>query len=39
MAHQMNLCDQLEDAGLLNPQLKENWVKPMKAKLIAMLSR
>ena len=39
MAHQMRLCDELEDAGLLSPKLKENWVQPMKAKLIAMLSR
>ena len=39
LAHQMHLCDELEDAGLLSPKLKDNWVKPMKAKLIAMLSR
>lgn len=29
----------IEDAGLLSPKLKENWVQPMKAKLIAMLQR
>jgi hypothetical protein len=39
MAHQMKLCDELEDAGLLSPRLKENWVLPMKEKLVAMLSR
>ena len=39
LAHQMHLCDELEDAGLLSPQLKENWVRPMKAKLIAMLQK
>jgi len=39
LAHQMHLCDELEDAGLLSPKLKENWVQPMKAKLIAMLQR
>ena len=39
MAHQMKLCDELEDAGLLSPKLKENWVVPMKGKLTAMLSR
>jgi len=39
LAHQMHLCDEIEDAGLLSPQLKQNWVEPMKGKLIAMLSR
>ena len=39
LAHQMHLCDELEGAGLLSPRLKENWVIPMKRKLIAMLSR
>ncbi len=38
LAHQMHLCDELEAAGLLSPKLKENWVVPMKRKLIAMLS-
>jgi hypothetical protein len=33
LAHQMRLCDDLDDAGLLSPQLKEQWVKPMKAML------
>jgi ketosteroid isomerase-like protein len=39
LAHQMKLCDDLEDAGLLSPQLKENWVLPMKARLEAQLAR
>ena len=39
LAHQMKLCDDLEDAGLLSPQLKAEWVLPMKAKLEAQLSR
>jgi hypothetical protein len=39
LAHQMQLCDELEDAGLLSPQLKTNWVIPTKRRLIAMLGR
>lgn len=39
LAHQMNLCDELEDAGLLSPQLKQQWVLPMKGKLQAQLAR
>jgi hypothetical protein len=38
LAHQMRLCDELEDAGLLSLQLKEQWVVPMKAKLQAQLA-
>lgn len=38
LAHQMKLCDDLEAQGLLSEHLKENWVKPMKQKLIEMLS-
>lgn len=38
LAHQMKLCDELEQAGLLSQALKENWVIPMKQKLINMLS-
>ena len=38
LAHQMRLCDDLEDAGLLSAQLKEQWVIPMKAKLEAQLA-
>lgn len=37
LAHQMKLCDELEAIGKLNPHLKENWVKPMKQKLIDQL--
>lgn len=39
LAHQMRLCDDLEDAGLLSMELKENWVLPMKARLEAQLVR
>ena len=38
LAHQMRLCDELEDAGLLSPQLKQEWVLPMKAKLLQQLA-
>jgi hypothetical protein len=33
LAHQMRVCDELDAAGLLSAALKENWVKPMKARL------
>ena len=39
LAHQMKLCDDLEEAGLLSEQLKAQWVLPMKAKLQAQLGR
>ena len=39
LAHQMRLCDDLEQAGLLSPQLKAQWVNPMKQKLAAQLSQ
>ena len=39
LAHQMRLCDDLEEAGLLSPQLKAQWVLPMKEKLEAQLAR
>ena len=39
LAHQMRLCDELEDAGLLSPQLKTQWVIPMKQKLEAQLAQ
>lgn len=38
LAHQMKLCDELEDAGLLSPRLKELWVLPMKEKLERQLA-
>lgn len=38
LAHQMALCDELEDAGLLSPQLKAQWVLPMKEKLERQLA-
>jgi len=39
LAHQMRLCDELDSKGLLDPSLKENWVKPMKQKLISALQQ
>jgi hypothetical protein len=39
LAHQMLLCDELEDAGLLSAELKKNWVLPMKNKLQQQLSK
>jgi hypothetical protein len=38
LAHQMRLCDELNDYDLLSEELNENWVKPMKRKLMAMLT-
>ena len=38
LAHQMKLCDELESAGLLSAELKQNWVLPMKARLGAQLA-
>jgi hypothetical protein len=39
LAHQMRLCDDLEEAGLLCRQLREEWVLPMKARLIEQLQK
>ena len=39
LAHQMKLCDDIEANGQLNPNLKANWVIPMKRKLIAQLQQ
>ncbi len=38
-AHQMHLCDELEAAGLLSLELKENWVIPSKKRLTEMLQQ
>lgn len=38
LAHQMNLCDRLAEAGLLSEELQKNWVAPMKQKLADLLS-
>jgi hypothetical protein len=38
LAHQMTLCDELENAGLLSVQLKQQWVIPMKLKLETQLA-
>ena|GEM_PF-396270 len=37
LAHQMKLCDELDAAGLLSPQLRDNWVKPMKRRLLEQI--
>jgi len=37
LAHQMKLCDELEEAGLLSMELKQNWVIPMKTRLMDQL--
>ena len=39
LAHQMHLCDELEAAGLLSGELKQNWVLHMKQKLLDQLAR
>lgn len=33
ITHQMHLCDELEQAGLLSAELKENWVIPTKQRI------
>lgn len=38
LAHQMKLCDELDELGRLSPVLKENWAIPMKQRLIEALS-
>ena len=38
IGHQMVLCDELEEAGLLSPVLKKDWVIPMKNRIIEKLS-
>ena len=38
LAHQMRLCDELDAAGLLSPQLREAWVVPMKERLVRALT-
>lgn len=39
LAHQMKLCDELKEAGLLDPALEAEWVKPMKRRLIDSLNQ
>ncbi len=39
LAHQMWLCDELDAIDLLSPALRENWVVPTKARLMAMLGK
>ncbi|OCC23430.1 hypothetical protein MB02_12515 [Croceicoccus estronivorus] len=38
IGHQMVLCDELDAAGLLSPQLKREWVEPMKARIAAAMA-
>lgn len=37
IGHQMVLCDELDEAGLLSAQLKREWVEPMKARIAAAM--
>jgi hypothetical protein len=39
IGHQMKLCDELKEAGLLDPRLEREWVAPMKRRIIASLSQ
>lgn len=34
IGHQMKLCDELKEAGLLSPRLEVEWVAPMKRRII-----
>lgn len=38
LAHQMRLCDELDEVGALSPALKANWVAPNKQRLRDMLA-
>lgn len=38
IGHQMVLCDELDDAGLLSDQLRQEWVEPMKARIAAAMA-
>jgi hypothetical protein len=33
ICHQMKLCDEIKEAGLLDPQLEADWVAPMKRRI------
>lgn len=37
IGHQMVLCDELDDAGLLSDKLRREWVEPMKARIAAAM--
>jgi len=39
LAHQMELCDELDAAGLLDQKLKQEWVLPVKQRLMDMLRK
>ena len=34
IGHQMKLCDELKEAGLLNEALERDWVAPMKRRIV-----
>lgn len=38
IVHQMRLCDELDEAGLLSPALRAEWVDPMKQRIAAALN-
>lgn len=35
----MKLCDELKEAGLLDPTLERDWVRPMKKRIIDSLNQ
>ena len=39
IGHQMKLCDELKEAGLLDPTLEREWVAPMKRRIIDSLTQ
>jgi hypothetical protein len=39
IGHQMKLCDELKEAGLLDAKLEADWVAPMKRRIIDSLNQ
>ncbi len=39
IGHQMKLCDELKEAGLLDPALERDWVAPMKRRIINSMNQ
>jgi len=39
VAHFLNLFDELDSVGLLKPNLKSEWVEPMRTKVLAMIKK
>lgn len=39
IGHQMKLCDELKEAGLLDPVLERDWVAPMKRRIIDSMNQ